>query len=124
MENTTNTRVESMNMDINDALFRYLNSSKIAKKYRESKEGIILEGFMTEINYIAKELLLHHDITCCSEQKDKHFEFQCRFHEECVIASYHTGDYAHLGMEQVEEFVTFWHLLNCKPSLMKIELAL
>jgi hypothetical protein len=62
---------------------------------------------MIEINYIAKELLLHHDTTCCSEQKDKHFEFQCRFHEECVIASYHTGDYAHLGMEQVEEFVTF-----------------
>jgi hypothetical protein len=107
MENTTNTRVESMNMDINDALFRYFNASKIAKKYRESKEGIILEGLMTEIKYIAKELLLHHDITCCSEQKDKHFEFQCRFHEECVIASYHTGDYAHLGMEQVEEFVTF-----------------
>jgi hypothetical protein len=84
-----------------------LNASKIAKKYRESKDGMVLEGFMIEINYIAKELLLHHDITCCSEQKDKHFEFQCRFHEECVIASYHTGDYAHLGMELVEEFVTF-----------------
>ena len=42
-----------------------------------------------------------------SEQKDKHFEFQCSFHEECVIASYHTGDYAYFGMEQVKEFVTF-----------------
>jgi hypothetical protein len=107
MENIANSHVMSMSMDINDALFRYLNASKIAKKLRESKEGIILEGFMTEINYIAKELLLHHGTTCCSEQMDKHFEFQCRFHEECVIASYHTGDYAHLGMEQVEKFVTF-----------------
>jgi hypothetical protein len=106
MENTRNTHVMSMNMDINDALFRYINAYMIAKEFRESKEGIILEGFMTKINYIAKELLLHHDTTCCSEQKDKHFEFQCRFHEECVIASYHTGDYAHLGMEQAEEFVT------------------
>jgi hypothetical protein len=107
MEIITNTRVMSMNMDINDALFRYMNAFMIAKEFRESKEGIIIEGFVIEINYIAKELLLHHDTTCCSEQKDKHFEFQCRFHEECVIASYHTGDYAHLGMEQVEEFVTF-----------------
>jgi hypothetical protein len=44
----------SMNMDINDALFRYMNAFMIAKEFRESKEGIILEGFMTEINYIAK----------------------------------------------------------------------
>ena len=96
-------------MDIKDDLFRHLNAAKIAKEYRESKEGKILKGFMMELNYIAEELLLHHDVTCifCSEQKDKHFEFQCRFHEECVIASYHTGDYAYLGMEQVDEFVTF-----------------
>ena len=98
-----------ISMDINDALFRHLNAAKIAKEYRESKEGKILKGFMMELNYIAEKLLLHHDATCmfCSEQKDKHFEFQCRFHEECVISSYHTGDYAYLGMEQVEEFVTF-----------------
>ena len=29
------------------------------------------------------------------------------FHEEYVIASYNRGDYAHLGMKQVEQFVTF-----------------
>ena len=109
MKNTKKTRVMGISMDINDALFRHLNAAKIAKEYRESKEGKILKGFMMELNYIAEELLLHHDVTCifCSEQEDKHFEFQCRFHEECVIASYHTGDYAYLGMEQVEEFVTF-----------------
>jgi hypothetical protein len=100
MENTTNTRVMSMNMDINDALSRYMNAFMVAKEFRKSNEGINLEGFMTKINYIAKELLLHHDTTCCSEQKDKHFEFQCRFHKECVIASYRTGDYAHLGMDK------------------------
>ena len=109
MKNTKKTRVMGISMDINDALFRHLNAAKIAKEYRESKEGKILKGFMMELNYIAEELLLHHDVTCifCSEQEDKHFEFQCRFHEECVISSYHTGVYAYLGMEQVEEFVTF-----------------
>ena len=29
------------------------------------------------------------------------------FHKEYAIASYHRGDYAHLEMEQVEQFVTF-----------------
>ena len=29
------------------------------------------------------------------------------FHEEYVIASYNRCDYAHLGMKQVEQFVTF-----------------
>jgi hypothetical protein len=42
MENTTNTRVMSMNTDINDALFRYMNAFMIAKEFKESKEGIIL----------------------------------------------------------------------------------
>ena len=37
-------------MDINVALFRHLNSAKIAKEYRESKEGKILKGFMMELN--------------------------------------------------------------------------
>ena len=69
MKNTKKTRVMGISMDINDALFRHLNAAKIAQEYRESKEGKILKGFMMELNYIAEELLLHHDVTCifCSE---------------------------------------------------------
>ena len=39
MKNTKKTRVMGISMDINDALFRHLNAAKIAKEYRESKEG-------------------------------------------------------------------------------------
>ena len=63
MENIIKTRVMGVTMDINDVLFRHLNADKIAKDYRESKEGKILKGFMMELNYIAEELLLHHDVT-------------------------------------------------------------
>ena len=35
-----------VSMDIKDAWFRHLNAAKIAKEYRESKEGKILKGFM------------------------------------------------------------------------------
>ena len=83
-------------------MWKYLNAAKIAKKHRESQEGKILENFMKRLNSILVELLEYHDKTCCSQQYDRHFEFQYMFHEEYVIASYHRGDYAHLGMEQVE----------------------
>jgi hypothetical protein len=107
-------------MDINDTLFMYLNAAKIAKKHRKSKVGIRLEGFMIELNYMASKLLERHDTTCCCKQNDKHFEYQCMFHEEFVMASYHRGDYAHLGMEQVEQFVTFMASYELQPSFMKI----
>ena len=108
MENTKNTPVISTSLDINDTLQKYLNGAMIAKKHRESREGIQLEAFMKILNSVAIQLLEnHYDETCCSKQNDRHFEFQCMFHEEYVIASYHRGDYAHLGMEQVEQFVTF-----------------
>ena len=100
MENTKNTPVMCTSMDINDTLFMYLNGAKIAKKHREPKEGIKLEGFMKKLNSIAIELLEYYDKTCCSKQYDRHFEFQCMFHEEYVIASYHRGDYAYLGMDK------------------------
>ena len=63
---------------------------------------------MSMLNHIANEILENHDdMNCCSKQKFRHFGFQCMFHEENVIASYHRGDYAHLGMEQVEQFIIF-----------------
>ena len=46
-----------ISMDINDALFIHWNAAKIAKEYRESKEGKIRKGFMMELNYIAEEFV-------------------------------------------------------------------
>jgi hypothetical protein len=55
---------------------------------------------MKTLNRIAPKLVEnHHDEFFCSKQKDKHFEFQCISHKEYANASYHTGDYAHLGMK-------------------------
>ena len=48
----------------------------------------------------------HEEETCCSEYF-RHFEFQCPSNEEHVIATYLTWNYAHLGMEEVEQFVIF-----------------
>jgi hypothetical protein len=95
-------------MNINDALLKYLNAAKITKKHRELEEGIILEYFRRRLNCIAIELRDYYDdISYCFEQNFRHFEFQCRSHEEYVVASYHRCDYTHLGMEQVERFVIF-----------------
>ena len=57
---------------------------------------------------IASGLLKYHkEETCCSEYS-RHFEFQCPSNkDEPVIATYHTGNYAHLGMKEVEQFVLF-----------------
>ena len=108
MENTIKTATMSTSLDINDTLQKYLKGVMIAKKHRESQEGKQLEGFLKTLNRIAiKFLENHHDENCCSKQNDRHFEFQCMFHKEYVIGSYHRGDYSHLGMEQVEQFVTF-----------------
>ena len=106
MENTKSTLVMSTSMNINDTLFIYLNVVEIAKKHRESEEGEGLEYCLRLLNSIAKDLLDYHCYkNCCSRQNSRHFEFKCRSHEEYVIASYHRGDYAHLGMKQVEQFV-------------------
>jgi hypothetical protein len=108
MENIKNTPVMSISMNINEALFKYLYAAEIAKKHRELEEGIRLEYFRRRLNCISIELLDYYDDTnFCSEQNFRHFEFQCRSHEEHVVASYHSCDYAHLGIEQVEQFVTF-----------------
>ena len=74
----------------------YMKAAKIAKEFRESMEGIKLEGFMKRLKYIAEEwLLFHNNTTCCFDYTKRHFGFQCKFHEECVITSYNTNDYTH-----------------------------
>jgi hypothetical protein len=75
MENTKNTPVMSTSMNINDTLLMYLNVVEIAKKHRESKEGIRLEHFMRKQNAIVVELLDYYDNICCSEKYCRYFEF-------------------------------------------------
>jgi hypothetical protein len=106
MENTKNTLVMRIIMNINDTFLMYLNDVEIAKKHRESEEGEGLEYCLRLLNSIAKDLLdCHYYKNYCSRQNSRYFEFQCRSHEEYVIASYHRGDDSHLGMEQVEQFL-------------------
>jgi hypothetical protein len=52
-------------MNINDALFKYLYATEIAKKHRESEKGIILEYFRRRLNCIAIELLDYFDDINC-----------------------------------------------------------
>jgi hypothetical protein len=75
-DNIKNTSVMSTSMNINDALFMYLNAAEIAKKYRESKEGVGLEYFRRRLNSIAIELLDYYDDkSFCSKQNFRHFKF-------------------------------------------------
>ena len=80
----------------------------IAAEFRISFEGRRLKKIMRYLNEIANKLLnCHKEETCCSEYC-RHFEFQCPSNkDEPVIATYHTGNYAHLGMKEVEQFVIF-----------------
>ena len=81
----------------------YKNAIKVAL-FRESHEGRRLRLYMELLNEIANKLLnCHKEETCCSEYS-RHFEFQCPSNKvEPVI----TGNYAHLGMKEVEQFVLF-----------------
>jgi len=83
-------------------------NAMIAMEFRKSNEGKRLGGYLKLLNKIANELLEYYvEENCCSELHFRHFKFQCPAHEEHVIATYHTWNYAHLGMEEVEQFVIF-----------------
>ena len=86
----------------------YYENALKAAEFRQSEEGKRLGGYIELLNEIARTLLnFHKEETCCSEYS-RHFEFQCPSNkDEPVIATYHTGNYAHLGMEEVEQFVVF-----------------
>ena len=85
----------------------YLYGSEIIKKHRETQEGKRLEHWLKKLDSTASELLENHFDVTCSKQDDRHFKFQCMFHEDYAIVSYNRGNYAHLGMEQVEQFICF-----------------
>jgi hypothetical protein len=82
-------------------------NTMMAAEFRKSNEGKRLGEYIELLNKIASVLLNYHkEETCCSEYF-RHFEFQCPSNREHVIATYHTWNYAHLGMEEVEQFVIF-----------------
>ena len=85
----------------------YKNVMEVAW-FRKTYEGKRLEMYMWLLDMVASKLLnAHKEETCCSEYC-RHFEFQCPSNKvEPVIATYHTGNYAHLGMAEVEQFVLF-----------------
>jgi hypothetical protein len=104
-------------LDKNDTLEEYYK--KMLWKYRASSEGKQLKSFLRLVNKGVIELLAHYERTCnfyCGE----HFDFQCRSHEEHTIASYHTHSYVHLGMEEVEQFVSFMSAYELKTFLDNI----
>ena len=86
----------------------YYKNAMIATRFRESYEGKRLGMFMGVLDMIASgPPKYHNEEPCCSEYS-RHFEFQCPSNKvEPVIATYHTGNYAHLGVEEVEQFVIY-----------------
>jgi hypothetical protein len=88
----------------------------ILLKHRMSQEGKYLNELLRYFEHISKDLLAEYDISC-SFCYGEHFEFQCRSHEEHVIASFHTYNYAPLGIKDVEQFVIFKAAYKLKNSL-------
>jgi transcriptional regulator with PAS, ATPase and Fis domain len=108
MVNVKNTLVMATSLDKNETLENYYKNAMIAMKHRESDKVKRLETFPRLLNRISNELLgYYHEENCCSKLNFRHFKFQCQSHGEYVISSYHRCDYAHLGMEEVEQFVNF-----------------
>ena len=81
--------------------------NELYMNYRESYNGKVIRGVLGKLNTLAKILLKHHDINCCSEQDTKHFKFQCGFSKEALIVNYHWNNYIDLGFEEVEQLVIF-----------------
>ena len=85
----------------------YKNAMKVAW-FRKTGEGRRLRLYMEVLNTIASGLLNYQKEEICCSEYFRHFEFQCPCNkDEPVIATYHTGNYAHLGMEEVERFIVF-----------------
>ena len=82
-------------------------NAMMAAEFRKSNEGKRLGGYIELLNKIASGLLNYHEEEICCSEYFIHFEFQCPSNREHVIATYHTWNYAHLGMEEVEQFVIF-----------------
>ena len=91
----------------------YYKNAMTAAEFRQTEEGKRLGGYIELLNEIARTLLnCHKEETCCSEYC-RHFEFQCPSNKvEPVIATYHTGNYAHLGMAEVDNLLFLWLPMN------------
>jgi hypothetical protein len=84
----------------------------------KSQEGKYLNELLRSLEHIAKDLLAEYDISC-SFCYGEPFEFQCKSHEEHVIASFHTYNYAPQGIKEVEQFVILKAAYELKFSLMQ-----
>ena len=119
MENIKNTHGMATSLDKNVTLKEEYKNAMIFMKYRESCEGKRLKNFLRLLNKAATKLLAHYERSCnfcCGE----HFDFQCRSHEQHTIASYHTYSYVHLGMEEVEQFVSSMAAYELKTFLEEV----
>jgi hypothetical protein len=80
-------------------------------KHIKSLEGKHLNELLRSLEHIAKDLLAHHKRTCLFYRCD-HFDFQCRYHVEHVIKSYHCHRQVPFGIKEVEQYVIFKVLMN------------
>jgi hypothetical protein len=61
----------------------------LSLKHRRSQEGKHLNELLRSLEKNSKDLLTCYERTCLSCYCD-HFDFQCRYHKEHVIKSYHS----------------------------------
>jgi hypothetical protein len=55
----------------------------------------------------ATQLCDIYDETCCSRQKNKHFNFQCESNVDPTIATILNGGYLEYGLEQGNQYTSF-----------------
>jgi hypothetical protein len=75
-------------------------------EYQESEEGERMKKLLKLLHDMAEMLLRFHDINC-SQCFVKHFQFQCGYGIEHIIATYHKMNHAHLGMKEIEQLVAY-----------------
>ena len=76
-------------------------------EYQESEEGKHMKQLLKVLHDMADKLHRFHDINYCSQCFVKHFQFQCGYGIEHIIATYHKMNHAHLGMKEIEELVAY-----------------
>jgi hypothetical protein len=91
----------------------------LSLKQRRSQEGKHLNELLRSPEHIAKYLLTRYERNCLSWYYDN-FDFQCRYHKEHVIKSYHSYKHVPLGIKEVEQYVLFkaaYELKTCIDAI-------
>jgi hypothetical protein len=76
-------------------------------EYYSFDEGKQIQGMISYLNDVATELCDFYDITCCSKQKNKHFNFWYGDNDDPAIATILKGGYLDYGLEQGNQYVAF-----------------